>query len=92
MEDRSLNKDTPQQPQRSRDSSRGRDNYRRRDETRDGYRRDRRDRDYNRRRDDQRNPPRVALAEASLTDLIAELNIRETRSEHADRSSSHHRG
>ncbi|KAE8950964.1 hypothetical protein PF011_g33087, partial [Phytophthora fragariae] len=85
MEDRSLNKDTPQQPQRSRDSLRGRGNYRRRDERRDetcdGYRRDRRDRDYNRRRDDQRNPPRVALAEASLTDLIAELNIRETRSE-----------
>ncbi|ETO58903.1 hypothetical protein F444_22721, partial [Phytophthora nicotianae P1976] len=41
----------------------------------ESYRRDRRDSD--RRRDDYRNQPRVTLAEASLDDLLAELEGRE---------------
>ncbi|GMF36222.1 unnamed protein product [Phytophthora lilii] len=49
------------------------------------YRRDRRDRDYDRRRDDSRNVPRVTLAEASVTDIFAELQERDVRSSRGER-------
>ncbi|KAE9034113.1 hypothetical protein PR002_g8318 [Phytophthora rubi] len=83
MEDRNSLKTQQQQPLRSRELSRGRDNYRprddQRDEVRDWYRRNRWDCVYDRRHDDDRNPSRGALAEASLTDIIAELQSRESR-------------
>ncbi|KAE9282071.1 hypothetical protein PR003_g27502 [Phytophthora rubi] len=83
MEDRNSHKTQQQKPLRSRELSRGRDNYRRRDElrdeVRDWYRRNRWDCVYDCRRDDDRNPSRGALAEASLTEIIAELQNRESR-------------
>ncbi|GMF42241.1 unnamed protein product [Phytophthora lilii] len=42
-------------------------------------------RDYNRRRDDSRNVPRVTLAEASVTDIFAELQERDVRSSRGER-------
>ncbi|KAE8887519.1 hypothetical protein PF003_g28535 [Phytophthora fragariae] len=68
-------------PPRSRDSSRRRDD-RRPEVTRDPYRRDRsdrpdrREREFDRRRDDSRNVPRISLAEATLSDLMTELQVR----------------
>ncbi|KAE9114990.1 hypothetical protein PF007_g10171 [Phytophthora fragariae] len=70
------------------DDSRRRDD-RRRDETRDATnRRDRRERDYERHRDDSRNVPRVTLAEASVADIVAELQVRDARDVPSDRMSS----
>ncbi|EGZ09339.1 hypothetical protein PHYSODRAFT_339685 [Phytophthora sojae] len=79
------------------DDSRRRDDRRRQD-TRDGYRRDdsrtghsrgdRRERDYERRRDDSRNVPRVTLADASVEDIVAELQGRDARSTSTGRDSA----
>ncbi|KAE9260542.1 hypothetical protein PR003_g34322, partial [Phytophthora rubi] len=70
------------------DDSRRRDD-RRRDEARDATsRRDRRERDYERRRDDSRNVARVTLAEASVADIVAELQVRDARDVPSDRMSS----
>ncbi|EGZ27308.1 hypothetical protein PHYSODRAFT_257631 [Phytophthora sojae] len=70
---------------------RGRDQPRRRDDrrheaSRDSYRRDR-DRGYERRREDSRHVPRISRAEASLSDLVAELQVRGTKGGRAERSS-----
>ncbi|KAE8961819.1 hypothetical protein PR001_g29921 [Phytophthora rubi] len=68
-------------PPRSRDSSRRRDD-RRPEVTRDPYRRDRsdrpdrREREFDRRRDDSRSVQRISLAEATLSDLMTELQVR----------------
>ncbi|EGZ06488.1 hypothetical protein PHYSODRAFT_532075 [Phytophthora sojae] len=79
------------------DDSRRRDDRRRQD-TRDGYRRDdsrtghsrgdRRERDYERRRDDSRIVPRVTLADASVEDIVAELQGRDARSTSTGRDST----
>ncbi|GMF24388.1 unnamed protein product [Phytophthora fragariaefolia] len=48
----------------------------------DGYRRDRHERHgrgYDRRMDDSRHTPRISLAEASLSEMMAELQIRESK-------------
>ncbi|EGZ20551.1 Eukaryotic/viral aspartic protease [Phytophthora sojae] len=58
------------------------------EQARDNSRRDRyerRDRDLGRRREDSRYAPRVSLAEASLSDLVAELQVRGTKSGRSDR-------
>ncbi|KAE9130345.1 hypothetical protein PF010_g3883 [Phytophthora fragariae] len=68
-------------PPRSRDNSRRRDD-RRPEVTRDPYRQDRsdrpdrREREFDRRRDDSRSVPRLSLAEATLSDLMTELQVR----------------
>ncbi|KAE9164864.1 hypothetical protein PF005_g29843, partial [Phytophthora fragariae] len=70
------------------DDSRRRDD-RRPDEARDATnRRDRRERDYERHRDDSRNVPPVTLAEASVADIVAELQVRDARDVPSDRMSS----
>ncbi|GMF66476.1 unnamed protein product [Phytophthora lilii] len=80
IDERNSTRESSQHPSRSRDSTRRREE-RRREDSRDHYsRRDRRDRDYDRRRDDSRNVPRVTLAEASVTDICAELQERDVRS------------
>ncbi|KAG2848165.1 hypothetical protein PC118_g662 [Phytophthora cactorum] len=55
---------------------------------RDGSRRDRHESD--RRRDDYRNTPRVTLADASLDDLLAELEGREATRSGTERSDDEH--
>ncbi|ETP20798.1 hypothetical protein F441_05568, partial [Phytophthora nicotianae CJ01A1] len=79
MEGRYTPSDTPSSSQRSRDPSRGRDNYRRRDERRD-----------DRRSDGQRDG--VTLAEASLSDIISELQVRESRDVRTECPSVQHYG
>ncbi|GMF38645.1 unnamed protein product [Phytophthora lilii] len=85
IDERNSTRESSQHPSRSRDSTRRREE-RRREDSRDHYsRRDRRDRDYDRRRDDSRNVPRVTLAEASVTDICAELQERDVRSSRGER-------
>ncbi|KAG6614614.1 uncharacterized protein IUM83_04154 [Phytophthora cinnamomi] len=95
LEERGQSRETSAYPPRSRESTRrrddkrpeaSRDSYRRddrrTDSSRDGYRRDRydrRDRDFDRRRDDSRHVPRISLAEASLADMMTELQVRGSR-------------
>ncbi|KAG6592638.1 Eukaryotic/viral aspartic protease [Phytophthora cinnamomi] len=103
LEERGQPRETPAYPPRSRESTRrrddkrpeaSRDSYRRddrrTDSSRDGYRRDRydrRDRDFDRRRDDSRHVPRISLAEASLADMMTELQVRGSRGGRTERSS-----
>ncbi|KAG3114067.1 hypothetical protein PI124_g7979 [Phytophthora idaei] len=63
-----------------------------RDSRRDGphSRQSRRDRVSDRRYDDNRNTPRVTLADASLDDLLAELEGREATQSGAERSNGEH--
>ncbi|GMF18546.1 unnamed protein product [Phytophthora lilii] len=85
IDERNPTRESSQHPSRSRDSTRRREE-RRREDSRDHYsRRDRRDRDYDRHRDDSRNVPRVTLAEASVTDICAELQERDVRSSRGER-------
>lgn len=84
---------------RSRDASRRRDDRRiddsrrrddrRNDDSRRGYdSRDRRERSYERRRDDSRNMPRVSLADASMDDLLAEIQGRGDRNARGELTST----
>ncbi|KAG6590564.1 uncharacterized protein IUM83_18355 [Phytophthora cinnamomi] len=83
-------RDDSRRHERSEDARRRED--RRRDDSRDAYnRRDRRERDYERRRGDSRNMPRVSLAEASVTDIIAELHRRNMRDARSDLRHPRHR-
>ncbi|GMF66406.1 unnamed protein product [Phytophthora lilii] len=78
--------------------SQGRDVPRRRDQRRpedsyDSNRRERRERDSGRRRDDSRREepryqPRVTLTEASMADIMAELQVREPQASRASTSKS----
>ncbi|KAG6586900.1 Eukaryotic/viral aspartic protease [Phytophthora cinnamomi] len=89
LEERGQSRETSAYPPRSRESTRRRDD-RRTDSSRDGYRRDRydrRDRDFDRRRDDSRHVPRISLAEASLADMMTELQVRGSRGGRTERSS-----
>ncbi|GMF29409.1 unnamed protein product [Phytophthora fragariaefolia] len=68
------------EPCGDRNHSHGRDE-RRAETSRDGYRRDRHDRHgrgYDRRMDDSRHTPRISLAEASLSEMMDELQVRES--------------
>ncbi|EGZ06825.1 hypothetical protein PHYSODRAFT_529890, partial [Phytophthora sojae] len=74
-EERGQSRETSYHHSRSRDQPRRRDD-RRHEASRDSYRRDRdrgyeRRREDSRRRDDSRHVPRISLAEASLSDLVA---------------------
>ncbi|GMF32075.1 unnamed protein product [Phytophthora fragariaefolia] len=75
---------------RGRDRSHGRDE-RRAETPRDGYRRDRHDRHergYDRRMDDSRHTSRISLAEASLSEMMAELQVRESKYGRSERPKS----
>ncbi|EGZ29606.1 hypothetical protein PHYSODRAFT_469588 [Phytophthora sojae] len=82
----------------SQSRSKAREPPRRRDGSRDGYRRDdsrtghsrgdRRERDYERRRDDSRNVPRVTLADASVEDIVVELQGWDARNTSTGRDSA----
>ncbi|GMF23075.1 unnamed protein product [Phytophthora fragariaefolia] len=86
-EERSSTRETSAYFPRGRDRSHGRDELRA-ETSRDGYRRNRHDRygrGYDHRMDDSRHTPRISLAEASLSEMMAELQVRESkygRSEH----------
>ncbi|GMF34049.1 unnamed protein product [Phytophthora fragariaefolia] len=80
-EERGSTRETSVYLSRGRDRSHGRDE-RRAETPRDGYRRDRHDRHgrgYDRRMDDSRHTPRISLAEASLSEMMAELQVRESK-------------
>ncbi|GMF41117.1 unnamed protein product [Phytophthora fragariaefolia] len=87
-EERSSTRETYAYISRGRDHSHGRDE-RRTETPRDGYRRDSHDRHgrgYDRRMDGPRHTPRISVAEASLSEMMAELQVRESkygRSEHS---------
>ncbi|EGZ21859.1 hypothetical protein PHYSODRAFT_251317 [Phytophthora sojae] len=84
-EERGQSRETSSHHSRSRDQPRRRDD-RRHEASRDSHRRDR-DRGYERRRDDSCHVPRIPLAEASLSDLVAERQVRGTKGGRAERSS-----
>ncbi|GMF27854.1 unnamed protein product [Phytophthora fragariaefolia] len=79
IEERSSTRDNSHQHSRSRDHPRRREDRHHDDSQDNYYKKDRRDRDNDRRRDDSRNTPRISLAEASITDMLAELHCREGR-------------
>ncbi|GMF33520.1 unnamed protein product [Phytophthora fragariaefolia] len=79
--ERASTRETSAYLSRGRDRSHGRDE-RRAETPRDGYRRDRHDRHgrgYDRRMDDSRHTPHISLAEASLSEMMAELQVREAK-------------
>ncbi|GMF30389.1 unnamed protein product [Phytophthora fragariaefolia] len=87
-EERGSTRETSAYLSRGRDRSHGRDE-RRAETSRDGYRRDRHDRHgrgYDRRMDDSRHTPRISLAEASLSEMMAELQVRESKYGRSERS------
>ncbi|GMF45070.1 unnamed protein product [Phytophthora fragariaefolia] len=89
-EERGSTRETSAYLSRGRDRSHGRDE-RRAETPRDGYRRDRHDRHgrgYDRRMDDPRHTPRISLAEASLSEMMAELQVRESKYGRSERSKS----
>ncbi|GMF57141.1 unnamed protein product [Phytophthora fragariaefolia] len=80
-EERSSTRETSASLSRGRARSHGRDE-RRAETSRDGYRWDRHDRHgrgYDRRMDDSRHTHRISLAEASLSEMMAELQVRESK-------------
>ncbi|GMF34368.1 unnamed protein product [Phytophthora fragariaefolia] len=89
-EERSSTRETSAYLSRGRDRSHGRDEGRA-ETSRDGYRRDRHDRHgrgYGGRMDDSCHPPRISLAEASLSEMMAELQVRESKYGRSERSKS----
>ncbi|GMF22477.1 unnamed protein product [Phytophthora fragariaefolia] len=89
-EERGATRETSAYLSRGRDRSHGRDE-RRAETPRDGYRRDHHDRygvGYDRRMDDSRHTPRISLAEASLSEMKAELRVRESKYGRSERSKS----
>ncbi|GMF43181.1 unnamed protein product [Phytophthora fragariaefolia] len=89
-EERGSTRETSAYLSRGRDRSHGRDE-RRAETSRDGYRRDRHDghgRGYDHRMDDSRHTPRISLAEASLSEMMAELQVRESTYGRSERSKS----
>ncbi|GMF55661.1 unnamed protein product [Phytophthora fragariaefolia] len=89
-EERGSTRETSAYLSRGRDRSHGRDE-RRAETPRDGYRRDRHDRHgrgYDRRMDDSRHTPHISLAEASLSEMMAELQVRESKYGRSERSKS----
>ncbi|GMG16549.1 unnamed protein product [Phytophthora fragariaefolia] len=77
-EERGSTRETSAYLSRGRDRSHDRD-MRRAETPRDGYRRDRHGRGYDRRMDDSRHTPPISLAEASLSEMMAELQLRESK-------------
>ncbi|GMF26862.1 unnamed protein product [Phytophthora fragariaefolia] len=89
-EERGSTRETSAYLPRGRDRSHGRDE-RRAETPRDGYRRDRHDRHgrgYDRRMDDSRYTPRISLVEASLSKVMAELQVRKSKYGRSERSKS----
>ncbi|GMF16055.1 unnamed protein product [Phytophthora fragariaefolia] len=89
-EERGSTRETSAYLSPGRDRSHGRDE-RRAETPRDGYRRDRHDRHgrgYDRRMDDSRHTPRISLAEASLSEMMAELQFCESKHGRSERSKS----
>ncbi|GMF53853.1 unnamed protein product [Phytophthora fragariaefolia] len=87
-EERSSTRENSAYLSRGRDRSHGRDE-RRAKTSRDGYRQDRHDRhgrEYDRRMDNSRHTPRISLAEASLSELMAELQVRKSKYGKSERS------
>ncbi|GMF34584.1 unnamed protein product [Phytophthora fragariaefolia] len=89
-EERGSTRETSAYHSRGRDRSHGRDE-RRAETPSDGYRRDRHDRHgrgYDRRMDDFRHTPRISLAEASLSEMMTEMQVRESKYGTSERSKS----
>ncbi|GMF49711.1 unnamed protein product [Phytophthora fragariaefolia] len=89
-EERSSTRETSAYLSRGRDPSHSRDK-RLAETSRDGYRQDRHGRHgcgYDRRMDDSRHTPRILLAEASLSEMMAELQVREPKYGRSERSKS----
>ncbi|GMF47143.1 unnamed protein product [Phytophthora fragariaefolia] len=89
-EARNSTRETSAYLSRGRDRSHGCDE-RRAETSRDGYRRDRHDRHgrgYDRRIDDSRHTNRISLAEAPLSEMMAELQVRESKYGRSERSKS----
>ncbi|GMF32464.1 unnamed protein product [Phytophthora fragariaefolia] len=89
-EERSSTTETSVYLSRGRNRSHGRD-VRRTENSRDGYRwyrHNRQGRVYDRRSDDSRHTSRISLAEASLSEMMAELQVRESNYVRSERSKS----
>ncbi|GMF32509.1 unnamed protein product [Phytophthora fragariaefolia] len=89
-EERGSTRGTSAYLSRGLDRSHGRDE-RRAETPGDGYRRDRHDhhgRGYDRRMDESRHAPRISLAEASLSEMLAKLQVRESKYGRSERPKS----
>ncbi|GMF34963.1 unnamed protein product [Phytophthora fragariaefolia] len=89
-EERGSTRETSAYLSRGRDRSHGRDEGHAETPT-DGYRGDRHDRHgrgYDRRMDESRHTPRISLADASLSEMMAALQVRESKYGRTERSKS----